>query len=59
MTIAAVTVGFLTTAFAMSQGEFRPGTRFGVFSLVLALVLLVALFLSGINFTHLSLPSNS
>ena len=40
----------------MSQGEFRPGTRHGVFSLVLAVVLLSLLFLSGLTLTHINLP---
>jgi hypothetical protein len=51
-----VAVGFLSTAFAMTQGEFQPGTRRGLASLIAALLLLAALFLSGISFTHINLP---
>ena len=36
--------GFATAAFAMTQGEFQPATRRGLFSLIVVLLLLVVLF---------------
>lgn len=42
----------------MTQGEFQVGTRRGLFSLGLALLVLVLLAWSGLRFDHLHLPSN-
>ncbi len=52
-------VGFSLTAFAMTQGDFQTGTRRGLFSLLLALLVLAALVLSGMKLTHLHLPPNT
>ena len=48
--------GFAAAAFAMTQGEFQPGTKRGLFSLILALLVLVLLFLTGREWTHITLP---
>lgn len=50
-------LGFALFAFAMTQPEFHASTRRGLFSLVLALVVLALLVWSGINFDHLNLPT--
>ncbi len=52
-------VGFGLSAFAMTQGEFQDGTRRGMFSLVLALLVLAGVVLSSIKLTHLNLPPNT
>lgn len=52
-------MGFAVSAFAMTQGEFQPGTRRGLFSLVLALAVLAILVFSGVKMTHLTLPPNT
>ena len=56
LTILAMLTGFAASAFAMTQGEFQPSTRRGLFSLVLALLVVAAFFVAGINFDHLHLP---
>lgn len=43
----------------MTQGEFQVGTRRGLFSLVLALLMLVLLAWSGLTFDHLHLPAST
>jgi len=48
--------GFAAAAFAMTQGEFQPGTRRGLFSLILVLLVVVLLFLTGKSLTHITLP---
>ena len=48
--------GFAMSAFAMTQGEFQPGTRRGLFTFVLAILVVVGLVYSGITWDHLHLP---
>jgi hypothetical protein len=40
----------------MTQGEFQPSTRRGLFSLTMALVVLGVLLYSGRTLVHLHLP---
>ena len=56
LTVATVAVAFTFVAFAMNQGEFRPATRRGLFSLVLVLVVGAVLALTAIRLDHLNLP---
>ena len=48
--------GFATAAFAMTQGEFQPGTKRGLFTLIVILLLLTVMILSGRTLTHIHLP---
>ena len=42
----------------MTQGEFQPATRRGLFSLILALAVVALFVWSGVTFDHLNLPPN-
>jgi hypothetical protein len=48
--------GFAAAVFAMTQGEFQPGTRRGLFSLLVVSGLLVLMFVTGRSWTHIHLP---
>jgi hypothetical protein len=48
--------GFATAAFAMTQGEFQPATKRGLFTLIVVLLLLVLLFVTAKSWTHITLP---
>ncbi|MFN2465371.1 MAG: hypothetical protein ABR598_03795 [Candidatus Dormibacteria bacterium] len=54
-----VLVAFGLSAWAMTQGEFQPGTRRGLFSLVLVVLLLAGVIVSSTRLTHLNLPPNT
>jgi hypothetical protein len=43
----------------MTQDEFQPSTRRGLFSLLMALAVLAVLVYSGLHLTHLHLPPNA
>ena len=48
--------GFATAAFAMTQGEFQPGTKRGLASLIVVALLLALMFFTGRAWTHITLP---
>jgi uncharacterized membrane protein YadS len=56
LAVVTVALGFTFSAFAMSQGEFQPATRWGLLSLVLALLLAVVLGVLAFHLDHLNLP---
>lgn len=55
LTVSAVVIGFLFSVLALRQGEMQKGTKRGLLSLALTLVLLAALFLIAFRFDHLEL----
>lgn len=57
LTLVAVALGFTLSAFAFNQGEFQPGTRRGLFSLVVVLAALVVLGVLAFHLDHLDLPA--
>ena len=56
LAVATVALGFTFAAFALNQGEFQPGTRRGLLSLVVVLVLAAVLGLLAFQLDHLNLP---
>ncbi len=55
LTIATIAVGFAFSGLAMTQGAFQPGTRWGLVSLAVILLLVAALFVVAQGF-HPVLP---
>ncbi len=56
LTLVAVALGFTLSVFAFNQGEFQPGTRRGLFSLGMVLLVLVVFGLLAFQLDHLNLP---
>jgi len=56
LAIVTVAVGFVFSAFAFNQGEFQPGTKRGLFSLVVVLLLIAVLGVVAFHTDQLNLP---
>jgi hypothetical protein len=56
LAVVAVAVGFVFSAFAFNQGEFQPGTKRGLFSLVVVVLFITILGVLAFRMDHLSLP---
>jgi len=54
--IALVTigVGFVASAFALTQGAFQPATKRGLASLLVVLIILVCLYVAALNLDHVA-----
>jgi multisubunit Na+/H+ antiporter MnhB subunit len=56
LAVVAVAVGFVFLAFAFNQGEFQPGTKRGLFSLVVVVLFISILGVLAFQMDHLNLP---
>ena len=56
LTVVTVAVGLVFSAFAFNQGEFQPGTKRGLFSLVVVVLFISVLGVLAFHMDHLNLP---
>jgi hypothetical protein len=56
LTIVSASLGVLVSIFAFNQGEFQPGTKRGLFSLVVVLAFIAVLGVVAYQLDHLNLP---
>jgi hypothetical protein len=56
LAIVSVAAGFVFSAFAFNQGEFQPGTKRGLFSLVVVVLFVTILGVVAFQLDHLNLP---
>ncbi len=56
LAVVTIAIGFVFSAFAFNQGEFQPGTRKGLFSLVVVVLLITVLGVLAFHADHLNLP---
>jgi hypothetical protein len=56
LAIVTVAAGFVFSAFAFNQGEFQPGTKRGLFSLVVVVLFVTILGVVAFQLDHLNLP---
>jgi hypothetical protein len=56
LAVVTVAVGFVFSAFAFNQGEFQPGTKRGLFSLVVVVIFVSILGALAFQMDHLNLP---
>ena len=56
LTIVSASLGVIVSIFAFNQGEFQPGTKRGLFSLVVVLAFIAVLGVVAYQLDHLNLP---
>jgi hypothetical protein len=56
LAVVTVAIGFVFSAFAFNQGEFQPGTKRGLFSLVVVVLFISVLGGLAFQMDHLNLP---
>jgi hypothetical protein len=56
LTILSVSAGFVVSVFAFNQGEFQPGTKRGLVTLVAVVVFITVLTVLAFQLDHLNLP---
>jgi hypothetical protein len=56
LAVVTVAIGFIFSAFAFNQGEFQPGTKRGLLSLVVVVLFISILGVLAFQMDHLDLP---